>query len=122
MFDHVSIKVARFSKSFAFYQAALAPLGMVPQFVDEAGKSCGFGPEGSVILWIAEGKPASHVHIAFKREKRAGVGRFHEAALAAGGKNNGAPGPRPDYSDTYYAAFVLDPDGNNIEAVTFSPK
>jgi catechol 2,3-dioxygenase-like lactoylglutathione lyase family enzyme len=120
MFDHVSIKVARFSKSLAFYTAALAPLGMVPQFVDEAGKSAGFGPPGTVILWIAEGKSGGTVHLAFKSEKRAGVGAFYKAALGAGGKDNGPPGSRPDYSETYYAAFVLDPDGNNVEAVTFA--
>jgi catechol 2,3-dioxygenase-like lactoylglutathione lyase family enzyme len=122
MFDHVSIKVTRFARSLAFYEKALAPLGMVPQYVDESAKSAGFGPPGTVILWIAEGKGGGTVHLAFKSEDRAGVKRFHEAARGAGGKDNGAPGPRPDYSDTYYAAFVLDPDGNNVEAVTFAAK
>jgi catechol 2,3-dioxygenase-like lactoylglutathione lyase family enzyme len=72
-----------------------------------------------VRLWIAEGTPRSSVHLAFQGPDRAAVSRFYEAALHARGKDNGKPGPRPDYSETYYAAFVLDPDGNNIEAVTY---
>lgn len=121
MFDHVTLKVSRFSKSLAFYRAALAPLGLEAQQVDEAGKSAGFGPPGSVGLWLAEGQ-GGPVHLAFKAADRAGVTRFYEAARAAGGKDNGKPGPRPDYSPTYFAAFVLDPDGNNIEAVTQASK
>jgi catechol 2,3-dioxygenase-like lactoylglutathione lyase family enzyme len=122
MFDHVSLKVSRFSKSLAFYRAALAPLGLEAQQVDEAGKSAGFGPRGSVGLWLAEGQGGGTIHLAFKAESRAAVARFFEAARAAGGKDNGKPGLRPDYSATYYAAFVLDPDGNNVEAVTFASK
>jgi catechol 2,3-dioxygenase-like lactoylglutathione lyase family enzyme len=122
MFDHVSLKVSRFSKSLAFYRAALAPLGLAAQQVDEAGKSAGFGPQGSVELWLAEGQDGGKVHLAFKAADRAAVARFFEAARAAGGQDNGKPGLRPDYSATYYAAFVLDPDGNNVEAVTFAPK
>jgi catechol 2,3-dioxygenase-like lactoylglutathione lyase family enzyme len=123
MFDHVTLKVSRFSKSLAFYRAALAPLGLEAQQVDEPGKSAGFGPQGSVGLWLAEGQDGGGtVHLAFKAADRAAVARFFEAARAAGGKDNGKPGPRPDYSATYYAAYVLDPDGNNIEAVTFASK
>ncbi len=122
MFDHVSLKVSDFRKSLDFYRTALAPLGLEAQHVDEAGKSAGFGPRGSVGLWIAEGRAGGTVHLAFKGTDRAAVGRFFEAALSAGGEDNGKAGPRPDYSDTYYAAFVLDPDGNNVEAVTFSKK
>jgi catechol 2,3-dioxygenase-like lactoylglutathione lyase family enzyme len=121
MFDHVSIKVADFRKSLAFYRSALAPLGFVAQHVDDAGRSAGFGPEGAVGLWIAEGSPGSSAHIAFASAGRAAVSRFHEAALRAGGKDNGKPGVRADYAPTYYAAFVLDPDGNNVEAVTHAP-
>jgi catechol 2,3-dioxygenase-like lactoylglutathione lyase family enzyme len=121
MFDHVSIKVADFRKSLAFYRAALAPLGYVAQHVDEAGRSAGFGPEGAPALWIAEGSPKASAHLAFKSPDRAAVGRFHDAALRAGGKDNGQPGLRPDYSPTYYAAFAIDPDGNNVEAVTHVP-
>ncbi len=120
MFDHVSLKVSSFSKSLAFYRAALAPLGLEAQSVDEAGKSAGFGPKGSPGLWIAEGQGGGPVHLAFKAADRAAVAKFHLAALASGGKDNGKPGPRPDYSDTYFAAFVVDPDGNNVEAVTFA--
>ena len=119
MFDHVSLKVANFEKSLAFYRAALAPLGFEAQQVDAAGKSAGFGPKGRVGLWISEGKPAPAVHIAFQASGRAAVRNFHEGALRTGGRDNGKAGPRPDYSDTYYAAFAFDPDGNNIEAVTF---
>ena len=121
MFDHVSIKVVSFSRSLAFYRAALAPLGYVAQHVDEGGKSAGFGPKGAVGLWIAEGSPQACAHLAFAAQGRAAVAGFHEAALGAGGKDNGKPGPRADYSPTYYAAFVLDPDGNNVEAVTLAP-
>jgi catechol 2,3-dioxygenase-like lactoylglutathione lyase family enzyme len=122
MFDHISLKVSRFAPSLAFYRAALTPLGLHAQYVDEAGKSVGFGPEGSVGLWLAEGERAGVVHLAFKSPTRALVTRFYEAALAAGGKDNGKPGLRKDYGENYYAAFVIDPDGNNIEAVTFSKK
>jgi predicted lactoylglutathione lyase len=75
-----------------------------------------------VAFWIAGGAPTSSVHLAFRGSSRAKVTLFFEAALASGGKDNGKPGPRPDYSKEYYAAFVIDPDGNNVEAVTFSAK
>ncbi len=123
MFDHVSINVLDFAKSVAFYTKALAPLGFEAQYVDEAGKSAGFGPKGTPCLWIAEGKPASRgIHVAFASDARTVVTRFFEAALPSGGKDNGPPGPRPDYGATYFAAFVLDPDGNNIEVVTHAPR
>jgi catechol 2,3-dioxygenase-like lactoylglutathione lyase family enzyme len=118
MFDHVSLKVSDFARSLAFDRSALAPLGYEAQQVDEAGRSAGFGPKESVRLWIAEGTPRSSVHLAFQSPDAAAVSRFYEAALAAKGKDNGKPGLRPDYADTYFAAFVLDPDGNNVEAVT----
>lgn len=118
MFDHVSFKVADFAKSLAFYRAALAPLGIEAQDVDETGKSAGFGPPGAPGLWIAEGKSQGGIHLAFTAPSRAAVRQFFEAAMRAGGKDNGKPGLRPEYSETYYAAFVFDLDGNNIEAVT----
>jgi catechol 2,3-dioxygenase-like lactoylglutathione lyase family enzyme len=118
MFDHISLKVTDFEKSLSFYRAALAPMGLTAQQVDIAGKSAGFGPPGNVGLWIAEGKGQGGIHLAFQSRSSAAVGQFFEAALRAGGKDNGKPGLRPDYGDTYYAAFVLDPDGNNVEAVT----
>jgi catechol 2,3-dioxygenase-like lactoylglutathione lyase family enzyme len=120
MFDHVSLKVRDFRKSLAFYRAALAPLGFEAQYLDEQAKSVGFGPKGAVGLWIAEGTPVScsSAHVAFASVARDAVNRFYDAGLAAGGKDNGKPGLRPDYSSNYYAAFLLDPDGNNVEAVT----
>jgi|SRR5215831_11055471 len=119
MYDHISLKVADFGKSLAFYRAALAPLGLEAQHIDSESKSAGFGPRGSVGLWIAEGKPNREIHLAFRSSNRAAIGHFFDAALRTGGKDNGKPGLRPDYGESYYAAFVLDPDGNNIEAVTF---
>jgi catechol 2,3-dioxygenase-like lactoylglutathione lyase family enzyme len=118
MFDHLSLKVRNFRKSLAFYEAALAPLGYQAQHLDEQGKSVGFGPKGEVALWLAEGTPPSSTHLALKSSSRASVSQFFDAGLRSGGKDNGKPGLRPDYANTYYAAFLLDPDGNNVEAVT----
>jgi catechol 2,3-dioxygenase-like lactoylglutathione lyase family enzyme len=118
MFDHISLKVRDFRKSLAFYRAALAPLGFEAQHVDEQGKSAGFGPKGSVGLWIAEGTPQSSAHVAFASKSRDAVAKFHDAGLRAGGKDNGKAGLRLDYAKDYYAAFLLDPDGNNVEAVS----
>jgi uncharacterized protein (DUF1330 family)/catechol 2,3-dioxygenase-like lactoylglutathione lyase family enzyme len=122
MFDHVSLKVRQFKKSLEFYRAALAPLGYEAQQVDETGKSAGFGPKGDVGLWLAEGSPTSSAHLAFRGPNRASVARFFEAALLFGGRDNGKPDVRPDYAADYYAAFVLDPDGNNVEAVVHEAK
>jgi len=119
MFNHITLKVSDFKKSLAFYRAVLAPLGYEEQSLDEAGKSVGFGPKGTPQLWLAEGKPHSIVHVAFDARSRDAVKRFYGQALEAGGKDNGPPGVRADYAADYYAAFVMDPDGNNIEAVTF---
>jgi catechol 2,3-dioxygenase-like lactoylglutathione lyase family enzyme len=125
MLDHVSLQVKNFAKALSFYTEALAPLGYVPQYVDEAGKSAGFGAKrgdgqwlarGS--LWISEGEPKAKSHLALRSPSRDAVAEFHAAALRAGGKDNGKPGLRPDYHASYYAAFVFDPDGNNLEAVT----
>ncbi len=128
MIDHISLEVASFAKALSFYTAALAPLGYVPHYVDEAAKSAGFGPSGDAqpwftrgSLWIAEGRPAARVHLALRGPNREAVAAFHAAALRSGGKDNGAPGLRPDYHASYYAAFIFDPDGNNIEAVTHDP-
>src|SRR5258708_40268134 len=98
MFDHATLKVSRFSKSLAFYRAALAPLGLKAQQVDEPGKSAGFGPQGSDRLWLADGQDGGGtVHLAFKAADRAAVARFFESGSAVVGKDNGKPGPRPDY-------------------------
>jgi catechol 2,3-dioxygenase-like lactoylglutathione lyase family enzyme len=115
--DHVGISVTDYAKSLAFYEAALAPLGVrkMMEFDTEGGKVAGFGAERPD-FWIGGGAPG-HVHLAFSVGSRGEVEGFHAAALAAGGRDHGAPGIRAQYHPNYYAAFVLDPDGHNIEAV-----
>ena len=116
MLDHIGIQVRSCAQSKAFYSELLAILGFV--LVEETHGWCGFGPPGKPQFWIHEGEPAAApVHIAFVAKDRAVVDRFYEAAIAAGGKDNGPPGVRETYHPNYYGAFVLDPDGNNIEAV-----
>ena len=117
MFDHISLKVRNFEKSLAFYRAALAPLGYQEQELDETNRTVGFGPPGLIGLWLAEGTPSARVHLALKSVARAYVEAFHEAAVHQGGTSHGEPGLRPGYAKDYYAAFVIDPDGNNVEAV-----
>lgn len=121
MIDHVGLKVRSFEKSRRFYATALEPLGYRVEYDDPKGKTAGFGANGSIDLWIMEGEPSTRVHIAMRSRDRNTVNRFHSSALSAGGKDNGEPGVRPDYSPTYYAAFVLDPDGNNLEMVCHEP-
>ena len=117
MFDHVSLKVKDYQRSKKFFEKALAPLGYT--LIEEYGKTTGgFGAGKTISFYIGQGEPhVSGVHIAFAGPDRKSVSAFHAAALGAGGKDNGAPGIRADYSPDYYAAFVHDPDGNNIEAV-----
>ncbi len=86
------------------------------------GSSAGLGRSGKPDFWVFRGEPASAVHVAFAADDRASVDAFHEAAIAAGGHDNGRPGLRPEYHPTYYGAFVLDPDGNNVEAVRHGPE
>ena len=126
MIDHIGFPVADYAKSKAFYAKALAPLGYV--LVMEVAKNeqgapaAGFGAGGKPDFWIGgEGGLHKEVHIAIASKDRAGVDAFHKAALAAGGKDNGAPGLRPQYHPNYYGAFVIDPDGHNIEAVCHAP-
>jgi catechol 2,3-dioxygenase-like lactoylglutathione lyase family enzyme len=121
MIDHIQIKVASFERSRQFYAKALEPLGYHAEYEDAKSKMAGFGAKGAIDLWIGEGTPSTRAHIALKSVNRAAVKEFHAAALAAGGKDNGAPGLRTDYSPTYYAAFVFDPDGNNLEVVCHEP-
>lgn len=111
--DHIGINVANFEKAKAFYVAALKPLGL--SVLQDYGTVIGLGADYPFV-WVGEGD-AGHVHLAFRAETPAQVDAFHKAALAAGGKDNGAPGFRSEYSENYYAAFVHDPDGHNIEAV-----
>ena len=111
MYDHIGLKVGNVETSARFYQAALGALGHV---ADASG--AGFGPAGAPALWLSKGKSAP-VHIAFRASDRKAVEKFHAAGLKAGGSDNGKPGLRKDYAPNYYAAFLLDPDGNNVEAV-----
>lgn len=127
MLDHLGFPVSDYARAKAFYETALKPLGYglimeaTPEQTGE-GYACGFGPEGRAQFWIAEGgAPDKHLHIAFAAKSRAEVRAFYEAALAAGARDNGPPGVREIYHPTYYGAFVLDPDGHNIEAVCHAP-
>lgn len=112
--DHVAFDVSDLEASRRFYAAVLRPWGGREV---SAGEAFGYGPRGSEDLWIARGEPGPPLHIAFSAASRATVDAFHAAGLAAGGTDNGAPGVRPQYHREYYAAYVLDPDGNNVEAV-----
>lgn len=123
MFDHVKFGVTDLAASKAFYVKVLEPLHV--KVVDYAGPSGGVEifPKGqaSLCLFQTTEKPA-HLHIAFRASNRAQVDAFHRAALAAGGKDNGGPGLRPNYHANYYAAFVIGPDGHNIEMVCNEPE
>ncbi len=122
MLDHVGIEVRDFDRSRAFYEMALAPLGLAV-VTEPMPQMAGFGAAGKPEFWVmARGRPAVQgVHLAFHAAGRDAVDAFHAAGLTAGGTDNGAPGPRPLYHAAYYAAFVLDPDGNNVEAVCHAP-
>jgi catechol 2,3-dioxygenase-like lactoylglutathione lyase family enzyme len=115
MYDHIGLKVKNVSASVRFYSAALGALGHVLASQDD--NSAGLWPKGEPALWLYKGKTNGGSHVAFRAVNRAAVDRFHKDGLKAGGRDNGAPGLRADYSPTYYAAFLLDPDGNNVEAV-----
>lgn len=119
MYDHIGLRVKDLVAASRFYGTVLAPLGFV------AGSSgdgyAGFGPKDAPALWLHATKGATGLgaHVCFSAASRAAVDAFHAAGLKAGGKDNGKPGPRPDYGPKYYAAFLIDPDGNNVEAVCF---
>ena len=123
--DHVAISTADYLTSLTFYEKALAPLGIRThmKFEGDEGNVAGLGSE-QPFLWIGDGGKLTggRVHLAFSAPNRAAVDAFHAAAIAAGGKDNGPPGLRPHYHATYYAAFVFDPDGHNIEAVCHAPE
>ena len=117
MFDHVGIPVSNLERSRAFYAATLVPLGV--QELMEFEGAVAFGVDAPQ-FWIVQGAPAvasPRLHVAFVATTPLEVDTFHRAALDAGGVDHGAPGPRPQYAEHYYAAFVLDPDGHNVEAV-----
>ena len=137
MIDHFGFPVTDYARSKAFYEKALAPLGytliMEVRQDEHDSPAAGFGKSGKPDFWIgghkrvyarlrrALGGLNRAMHIAIATENRATVDAFHRAALAAGGKDNGKPGLRPHYHANYYGAFVLDPDGHNIEAVCHAP-
>jgi catechol 2,3-dioxygenase-like lactoylglutathione lyase family enzyme len=121
--DHVGIEVTDLAASRAFYETALAPLGLSVVMEPIPGAAGFGGADRKPWFWIhSRGRDAVHgVHLAFKAINHDAVDAFHAAALTAGGTDNGAPGPRPIYHPGYYGAFVLDPDGNNVEAVCHTP-
>jgi len=126
MLDHIGLPVGDYARSKSFYEKALAPLGYVlvmeMQQDERDAKAAGFGIGGKPDFWIGgEGKLNKPLHVALAASDRASVDAFHKAALAAGATDNGPPGLRPHYHPNYYAAFVLDPDGHNIEAVCHKP-
>jgi catechol 2,3-dioxygenase-like lactoylglutathione lyase family enzyme len=117
MYDHIGLKVKNIEASVRFYRAALASLGHELCSHDAAGAS--FGPPNAPALWLhaTKGATGPGAHVAFRAPHRAAVDGFYKDGLKAGGRDNGAAGLRSDYSPTYYAAFLMDPDGNNVEAV-----
>jgi catechol 2,3-dioxygenase-like lactoylglutathione lyase family enzyme len=125
--DHTGLAASDFDRSLAFYSTALKPLGitLIVQFPADgpAGQAyAGFGREGKPDLWISPGGPTTpRIHLGFTANSRAEVDAFYDAALGAGGIDNGAPGVRAHYHPNYYGAYVLDPDGHNIEAVCHFP-
>ena len=128
MIDHIGLPVENYAKSKVFYEKALAPLGIsmvmevTPEMTGGEDSACGFGIGAKPFFWIGPGRPGGdHVHVAFAATERKQVDAFYKAAIAAGGRDNGAPGLRPHYHKDYYGAFVLDLDGHNIEAVCHAP-
>ena len=127
MIDHTGLQVSNPEKSRNFYTNALAPLGYemlmeIPKEYTDGTTVLGYGVRPKADFWISEGTPNEpRIHVAFRAENHKQVDDFYKAALAAGGKDNGTPGPRPHYHKDYYGAFVLDPDGHNIEAVCHKP-
>ena len=125
MIDHMGFPVSDYVKAKEFYTKVLAPLGYVLVMeanegqTEAGGRAAGFGPKGKPAFWIAEDKtPAKYLHVAFSAPSREAVDAFYAAAIAAGGTDNGAPGLRTQYHPNYYGAFIMDPDGNNVEAVS----
>jgi catechol 2,3-dioxygenase-like lactoylglutathione lyase family enzyme len=121
MIDHVSVKTSDRQASRRFYERALAPLGYEVLREYHDGQVVGMGIGGKPDFWFSAGESSGPIHLAFSASDRAAVDAFHAAALAAGGKDNGAPGLRIEYHAGYYGAFVFDPDGNNVEAVFHDP-
>ena len=127
MIDHTGVKVSNPSRSREFYSKALAPLGYtvlreLPKEVTGGLVVLSYGIAPKPDFWVVEGNPTEPLHIAFRAANRKMVDEFYHAAMSAGGKDNGRPGPRLHYHKDYYGAFVLDPDGHNIEAVCHEPE
>lgn len=121
MFDHVGIGVGNLEESKAFFLQALTPLGVAVVMEGPYGLGMGRGQKPS--LWLhSTDEPSAPLHLAFAADDRKQVDDFHRAAVAAGGKDNGAPGLRPHYHPNYYGAFVISPDGHNVEAVCHKPQ
>ena len=118
MIDHIGIGVTDVTKAKAFYDRALMPLGIAK--MRDVGDAAGYGTDRP-FFWFGKAERATPTHVAFTTKDRAAVDAFYKAALAAGGRDNGGPGLRPNYRPDYYAAFALDPDGHNIEAVCHAP-
>lgn len=131
MIDHISLRVSDYGRSKEFYRAALAPLGY--SLAMESDSGAGFRKGYIPAFWVKQGTAVSAgaaagggcggpaVHVAFSGDNRAAVDAFYQAAMAAGGRDNGAPALHPEYHPNYYGAFVFDPDGYNIEAVCHQP-
>ena len=127
MIDHMGVAVSDAARSKAFYEAALRPLGMKcltevsAEQNGSGGAAYGFGGAGGGEFWVGDNeKVGEGTHVAFRAETRAQVDAFYEAAIAAGARDHGKPGLRPNYGPNYYAAFVYDPDGINLEAVCYA--
>jgi catechol 2,3-dioxygenase-like lactoylglutathione lyase family enzyme len=121
MIDHIALTVSDYERSRDFYKEVLAALGY--ELLMEHGISgAGFGRDGKPDFWIQAGEASGPIHVAFATADRAAVSDFHAAAVGAGAQGNGDPGLRPEYHPNYYGAFVLDPDGNNLEAVCHLPE
>jgi catechol 2,3-dioxygenase-like lactoylglutathione lyase family enzyme len=119
--DHIMLSVSDYEKSKKFYSAALAPLS-ITEAMEMQGWSA-YGKEGKPVFWFGKGKkPQQPMHIAFAADNRKQVDEFYQAALEVGGMDNGEPGLREHYHPNYYGAFVIDPDGHNIEAVCHNPE
>ena len=123
MFDHIGVNVKDYAASRAFYQQALEPLGYGIVMDMAEWKAVAFGTDEKPTFWVCQREPyGTGTHLAFQTDDRETVHAFYDAAVAAGGTDNGPPGPRPQYTPTYYAAFVHDLDGNNVEAVCHKPE